>query len=103
RGVSRGSQNFCARSGSAPDALNAQALTAWLEELADRGFKVTSQRRRLAAVRGLIRQLVDDKILAHDPAAPLKLRPHPRALPRTLGRGDVDRLIGAIDESTLRG
>src|ERR1700730_222897 len=76
-------QNFCARSAIAPDALNAQALTAWLEELADRGFKVTSQRRRLAAVRGLIRQLVDDKILAHDPAAPLKLRPHPRAPPRT--------------------
>src|SRR5216684_555314 len=52
--------DFCAQSAIAPRALDAQALTAWLERLAERGFKVTSQRRRLAAVRGLIRELVDD-------------------------------------------
>ena len=64
---------------------------------------MTSQRRRLAAVRGLIRELIDARILTHDPAEALKLRPHPRPLPRTLSRSDVDRLIAAIDEATLRG
>ncbi len=94
---------FCTGVGIEPATLDHRGLTAWLEDLADRGFKVTSQRRHLAAVRGLIRELLDDKILAHDPAEDLKLRPHPRPLPRTLSRKDVVRLINAIDQSMLRG
>ena len=94
---------FCVEVEIEPATLDHRALTAWLEELADRGFKVTSQRRHLAAVHGLIRELLDDKILEHDPAEDLKLRPHPRPLPRTLSRKDVDRLIDTIDKSTLRG
>ncbi len=95
--------NFCVKSGIEPATLDTLALTAWLENLADRDFKVTSQRRHLAAVRGLIRDLVDEKILAHDPAEPLGLRPHPRSLPRTLSRKDIDSLIAAIEVDTLRG
>jgi integrase/recombinase XerD len=74
-----------------------------MERLAQRGFKVTSQRRRLAALRGLIHELIEDGVISHDPAEPLKLRPHPRPLPRTLTRPDVDRLIAAIDLRELRG
>jgi integrase/recombinase XerD len=96
-------QNFCAESGIEPGTLDTLGLTAWLEHLADRGFKVASQRRHLAAVRGLIRNLIDEKILAHDPAEPLGLRPHPRALPRTLSQKDIDNLIAAIEVDTLRG
>ncbi len=96
-------QTFCAKSGIEPPNLDTLGLTAWLEHLADRGFKVTSQRRHLAAVRGLIRDLIDEKILASDPAEPLGLRPHPRALPRTLSRKDIDNLIAAIEVDTLRG
>jgi integrase/recombinase XerD len=76
---------------------------AYLESLAERGFRVSSQRRRLAAVRGLIRELLELKILERDPAQALKLRPHPRSLPRTLGRADMEALIAAIDTSMLRG
>jgi site-specific recombinase XerD len=57
----------------------------------------------LAAARGLARELVDDSILEHDPAATLRLRPHPRPLPRTLSRADVDTLLETIDCSELRG
>jgi integrase/recombinase XerD len=96
-------QSFCARSGIEPRALDTRALTAWLEVLAQRGFKVTSQRRRLAAVRGLVRELVDSGVLEHDPAETLKPRPHPRPLPRTLTRADVDALIKTIDCAELRG
>ena len=42
-------QSFCAAAGIVPEALDTRTLIAWLERLAQRGFKVTSQRRRLAA------------------------------------------------------
>jgi len=95
--------DFCRRHGVAPGTIDAAVLTAWLERLAARGLKVTSQRRSLAAVRGLIRELAERGVLANDPAGALKLRPHSRALPRTLGYGDLTTLIAAIDVSTLRG
>jgi integrase/recombinase XerD len=96
-------QDFCCANSIAPASLESSALTIWLETLAERGLKVSSQRRRLAAVRGLIRQLTEQGILEHDPAIALKLRPHPRPLPRTLGHGDLNALIAAIDTKTLRG
>jgi integrase/recombinase XerD len=99
----RNFHDFCCESGVSPGALDAAALTAYLESLAESGFKVTSQRRHLAAVRGLIRQLVDGGILSRDPAQSLRLRPHPRPLPRTLGRSDLEALLAAIDTATLRG
>jgi integrase/recombinase XerD len=96
-------QNFCRDRGVAPSALDAAAILAYLEDLATREFRVTSQRRRLAAVRGLVREMMERKLLDRDPATAIKLRPHPRPLPRTLGRADTAALIEAIDTSTLRG
>lgn len=96
-------QDFCAQAGIAPRALDTRALIAWLERLAQRGFKVTSQRRRLAAVRGLVRDLIEQGLVSRDPSESLKLRAYPRPLPRTLTRGDIDLLIRAIDPSELRG
>jgi integrase/recombinase XerD len=96
-------QVFCRDHNVEPRSLDTSALTAWLEMMAQRGFKVTSQRRHLAAVRGLIRELVDEGILKRDPAEAVNLRPHPRALPRTLGRADIAALIAAIKTDTLRG
>jgi integrase/recombinase XerD len=96
-------QEFCHARHFVPSQLDGRVLTAYLEDLADREFAPASQRRRLAAVRGLIRDLLDRGILASDPAQSVKLRPHPRALPRTMSQRDVEMLLGAIDTSTLRG
>ena len=96
-------QNFCREHGVTPRALDVAAIMAYLEDLATREYRVTSQRRRLAAVRGLIREMIERGILDRDPAGALKLRPHPRPLPRTLGRADTAALIEAIDTGTLRG
>src|SRR5208337_4909927 len=75
----------------------------YLESLATRGLAASSQRRHLASIRGLARELVERGFLERDPAAALKLRPHPRPLPRTLSRSGVDTLLRAIDVSTVRG
>lgn len=96
-------QSWCRRAGIAPAQLDAAALTAYLEALADRGMAVSSQRRHLASLRGLARELVDEKIIERDPAPAVKLRPHPRRLPRTLSPRDVENLIGAIDANDARG
>lgn len=96
-------QSWCRERGLIPSELDASALTAYLEALADRGLAVSSQRRHLASLRGLARELVDEKIIERDPAPALKLRPHPRKLPRTLSRLDVENLINAIDVKVPRG
>jgi integrase/recombinase XerD len=96
-------QSWCRTRGLAPSELDASALTAYLEALADRGLAVSSQRRHLASLRGLARELVDEKIIERDPAPAIKLRPHPRKLPRTLTRLDVENLIEAIDVKDPRG
>ncbi len=96
-------QSWCRDRTLAPEQLDAASLTAYLEQLADRGLAVSSQRRHLATLRGLAREMVDEEIIAHDPAPAIKLRPHPRKLPRTLSRLDVENLINAIDVSSARG
>ncbi|MGH8013668.1 MAG: tyrosine recombinase [Candidatus Binataceae bacterium] len=95
--------NFCRLHAILPCELDTAALTAWLEHLAEQGLRTSSQRRRMAAVRGLIRELVEQKILERDPAPAIRLRPMPRPLPRTLNRVDVEHLINVIDTATIRG
>ena len=52
-----------------PAALDARALiSGYLEALARRGMSVASQRRHLASIRGLAREMVEQKIVEHDPA-----------------------------------
>jgi integrase/recombinase XerD len=96
-------QSWCRQNALAPAQLDAAALTAYLEALADRGLAVSSQRRHLASLRGLARELVDEKIIERDPAPAVRLRPHPRNLPRTLSAAGVGDLIAAIDPHDARG
>lgn len=96
-------QNYCRAQGVAPSALDARIVSGYLERMARSGMSVASERRHLASIRGLARELVESRILERDPAATVKLRPHPRPLPRTLGRRDLAMLLDAIDTKTLRG
>lgn len=99
----RGFNDYCRAAGLLPETLDAAALTDWLEDLSVRGFAPSSQRRALASVRGLIRDLVERGELKRDPRPAVKLRPRPRPLPRTLSRRDIETLLAAIDSSNIRG
>jgi integrase/recombinase XerD len=94
-------QDFCEKEKLAPQNFDGRAMTAYLESLGT--MAVSSQRRKLSSLRGLIRELVDQRVIAQDPAPTVKLRAHPRSLPRTLGRKNLEMLIDAIDTSTVRG
>jgi integrase/recombinase XerD len=96
-------QDYCRAQELAPDALETRVVSGYLERMGRRGMSVASQRRHLASIRGLVRELVESRVLDRDPAAAVKLRPHPRPLPRTLGRQDIEMLLDAIDTKTLRG
>jgi integrase/recombinase XerD len=94
---------FCTTSGIAPNQLDTREVTAYLESLAVREYAVATQRRRLAAVRGLVRDLLERGILDREPTRYLKFRPHARGLPRTIGFKEIELLLNIIDVSTLRG
>ncbi|MBV8774142.1 MAG: tyrosine recombinase, partial [Deltaproteobacteria bacterium] len=94
---------FCGTLRIAPDQLDNRVVTSYLENLAVREFAVASQRRRLAAVRGFIRDLLERGVLESEPGRDIKLRPHSRPLPRTLSAKDIELLLNTIDVSTLRG
>ena len=96
-------QEFCRARGAEPAGFDAAVMTAYLGQLAERGFAVATQRRHLASLHGLARELVERGIIGRDPAPSVKPRPHPRKLPRTLSLKDVEILLGAIDTRTLRG
>jgi integrase/recombinase XerD len=96
-------QQHCRDRDVEPPSLQARAVSGYLEAMARRGMAVASQRRHLASIRGLAREMVECGIIQRDPAAAVKLRPHPRALPRTLGRRDLEMLLDAIDTKILRG
>lgn len=85
----------------APTDFDARAMTTYLERLGT--MAVSSQRRKLSSLRGLIREMIDQHVLAQDPAPAVKLRAHTRALPRTINRKDLAMLIDTIDTSTVRG
>lgn len=96
-------QDFCTRENILPKDFDAVAMTAFLEHLAARGMAVASQRRKLASLRGMVREMVDQSIIARDPGPTVKLRAHPRPLPRTMSRKNLEMLIEAIDTSEVRG
>jgi integrase/recombinase XerD len=85
----------------APADFDGRAMTAYLERLG--AMAVSSQRRKLSSLRGLIREMVEQHVIAQDPAPSVKLRAHSRALPRTVSRKHLAMLIEAIDTSTVRG
>ncbi len=98
-----GFSRFCIERAIAPAALDAPALLDYLESLAERGLGASSQRRHLASIRGLVRELLERKILSQDPTVAIKLRPPSRPLPHTLGASQIEALMEAIDTGTPRG
>jgi integrase/recombinase XerD len=94
---------FARERGRPLDDVGAEDVVAYIERLCRRGLKPASVARRLAALRGLYRHLLDEGALARDPTehvdAPRAVRP----LPRTLSRDVVVGLIESPDVTTVRG
>jgi integrase/recombinase XerD len=78
---------------------NTDDLRAYLGELSRRGLRVTTQARRLSAMRQLYRFLYAEGHRGDDPAAVLEGPKRERALPKTLTLAEVDNLLRAAGQT----
>ena len=76
---------FCEERGvEVPSDLAPRAMRAYLGRLEDKGLAGTSVQRKLSAVRGLLKWLVEEDQLEVSPAVGLRRRRTPRNLPGVL-------------------
>ncbi len=90
-------------SGAGVEALDRQALEAFVREQMTRGLSPRSVARTVAAVRGFYRFLVLDRRLDRNPADDLRPPRAWPALPKFLSLEEVDTLIAQPDVSTPLG
>lgn len=83
--------------------LDLATVSAWLVHLSRSGLSSRSMARRLSALRGLVRFLIDEGQLDRDPTELASAPRLGRALPSSLAEHEVMRLIEAPDPSTPRG
>ena len=83
-------------------AVRIETIRHWLRTLDGRTDR-NSIARKLAAVRGLFRFLVDTQRLAHDPSAVVATPKTARKLPAHLTLDDVDRLLATPRPDRLLG
>jgi integrase/recombinase XerD len=94
---------FAAASDRRPEALDRQALEAFVRQRATRGLSPRSVARAVAAIRGFYRFLVLERRLEHSPADDLQPPRAWPALPTFLSLEDVDTLLEQPDITTVLG
>jgi integrase/recombinase XerD len=94
---------FAAAAGRRVEALDRQALEAFVREQRRRGLAPRSVARSVASIRGFYRFLVLDRVLENSPADDLRPPRAWPALPSFLSIEDVDRLLTQPDVSTTLG
>jgi integrase/recombinase XerD len=86
-----------------PEQIGASEMRAHLTALAERGLSARSRARALAAVRGFVRFLAREGMLADDVLRNVHVRRPPARLPRTLATGEVTSLLAQPAERERRG
>ncbi len=76
-----------------PSEVTTEHLRAWVRGLSQAGLAAKSQARMLVAARGLFKRLVDEELLAEDPARPVELPKAPRDLPMLLSADEIQRML----------
>lgn len=83
--------------------LDALHVIAWLAQMAKQGLSAATRARRLSAVKGLLRFLLERGRLPSDPLASLAGPKLPLTLPRFLSIEETRALLEAPDPSSDRG
>jgi integrase/recombinase XerD len=85
------------------DAVGRPQIRAHLEELLRAGLSARSQARSLSAIRQLHKLLLTERIAPVDPTDEIGAPRPGRKLPEPLSRGEIDRLLAAIDPKPAPG
>ncbi|RAH99261.1 recombinase XerD [Acuticoccus sediminis] len=93
----------CARRGTAADRAGAEDITSFVRAMAADGAAVSTQNRRLSAVRRYLRFLYAEGARGDDPGAQVASPKKTRPLPKVLSVEEVDRLLTIAEEAAQRG
>lgn len=87
------------------DALtvDVRSLREWLKSLQAGGIGARSRARKLSALRGLYRHLMEAGRIDSDPSELLRARDRRRSLPRTLDPEEIEQLMARPDAETADG
>lgn len=87
---------------SAPSKAAAEDITAYLSDLARRGFAPTSQARRLSALRQFFKFLYAEGLREDDPTRTHASPKTGKALPKVLSEEEVDLLLRTARERSFK-
>ncbi|MGV0816514.1 site-specific tyrosine recombinase XerD [Martelella sp. AMO21009] len=86
-------RDFMIERGVAVDDAASGDVSAYLSDLAKRGFAASSQARRLSALKQFYQFLYAEGLRGDDPTGVIDAPKKARPLPKTLSVADVDRLL----------
>lgn len=86
-----------------PDTVDTAVLADWMVALANRGLQPRTVARYRVSARQFFRFLVEEQLIADNPAEPLDAPKVGRRLPATLSEPQVEALLAAPDRGTPLG
>lgn len=81
------------------ESVDADIVSAWMEQMIEKGNAATSVNRRLSAVRSFFRYALTYGLVEVNPARTLKGPKVPKMLPKFLKEREMDRLLDDIEWS----
>jgi integrase/recombinase XerD len=94
--------SFLKQRGVKPTEAASEDLRAYLSHLSQKGFKASSQARRLSALRQFYKFLYAEGLRTDDPTGVLDAPKKTRPLPKVLSIDDVSKLIGQAEIEAAR-
>lgn len=91
---------WATRHGVEPGGVTVRTLRRYAAALSSQGPEASTVARKLAALRGLFRTLVEHGVLEHNPAELLSSPKRPQRLPRRLRPAEVSALLDRIPAGT---
>ena len=87
----------------APRHVEAAMIERYLQRLYEQGSEKTSQARQLSGIKSFFNFLLISDIIDSSPAEFIEAPTTGRHLPDVLSTGEIDRIIAAVDTSTVKG
>lgn len=86
-----------------PKKVEPEMVRNYMSRLYEQGREKSSQARALSSIKSFFNYLLLEEIIESSPAELIEAPKASRPLPDTLSVEEIDRLIGSIDNSTVKG
>lgn len=86
-----------------PKKVEPEMIRNYMSRLYEQGREKSSQARALSSIKSFFNYLLLEEVIESSPAELIEAPKASRPLPDTLSVGEIDRLIGSIDKSTVKG